>query len=381
MTYGCEKTIAMITSNKYYEESLKISLRLQDEINNSNKSPKKTENHQNERFLTIEIPTTLRGVFGIIYSIYCVHVISGHYINKRLTTSDYVHFFGDKYIQIYGNNAFSNRRANKSYMDDIVDTTERFQHIDRKIMGYKVASYARAHVTGENGISESTSRYLRTKLDGLGVNEILILLFEMGTCSFIPYFLLEIVYGNKFSSLNVQEQTEIMKMSGLDAYKTEMLSKALVTSYRRTNSIIEMFFKQYHTEETKQMIAEQMLNNIVERSALAKISGMSCLCAAKRMPCPFPDRDCPGCAYGIYEASFLYQMMDRVRTAYKRLESSESIGEKKKMQMLIDEELLPGTCEILSQVKSKFHVDIEQYKMELMDLINTKGVIENVKNN
>ena len=376
LPYSSQEVFARIKEHRFNEEALKISILLQDEVNNLRKKPKKTEDRQNERFLTIEIPTTLRIVFGTIYSIYCAHVTLEHYINKNLKVVDYIRFYGDKYQAIFGNTAFSNRRANKSFLDQIVDITERTQGVDRKIMGYKVASYARAHVEGAAGISEVTSKYLQCKMDGLDVNEILMMLFEAGTCSFIPFFLLEIIYGDRFSNLNIKDQTEVMKMTGLNAYKTETLSKALVTAYRRTKNLIDAFFSQYHSAAGKKVAAEQMLNNIVEKSALARVPGMNCMCAAKRLPCPFPSRECPGCIYGIYETSFFFQIMDKVRSAYQKLGNAKTENERRKIQAIIDDELLPASCELLSIAKSKYGIDVEIYKQELIDMINSKGYIE-----
>lgn len=381
LPYDNVTTLKMIYKNIYRNEAIEISIRLQNEINNSNIKPKKTKDRQDERFLTIEIPTSLRMIFGTIYSIYCVQVKSGRYINKALSAGDYLRFFGEKYVQIFGNVPFSNRRANKSFLDEVVNITESQHGIDKKIMGYRVASYARAHVEGQNGISTVTSKYLETKLDGLSVDEILMQLFETGTCSFVPYFLLEIVYGKKLSDLSVYEQTEIINLSGLNAYRTEMLSKALVNAYRRTYGAVEIIFKQYKKDESKQIVAEQMLNNIVNRTALSKTIGISCLCAAKRLPCPFQNRECAGCSYGIYEMSFFYNAMERIRELYNKLANAQTLGEQRKIQMLLDEEALPALVEILSVAKNKYHMDIAKYQKELVSLISTKGRIElDVKN-
>ena len=83
-------------------------------------------------------------------------------------------------------------------------------------LGYTVAQYSRGHIRGSN----STPRYLSAKLDGLDINEIMILLFESGFCSFITNNLLQLVYGDQYQSLDVQAQNKLIKQSNLNAYKS-----------------------------------------------------------------------------------------------------------------------------------------------------------------
>lgn len=376
-----DEMLERIRKGQYKSDAFNISLQLQSEINDANMEPHKTKDRQHRRFLTIEIPTSLRTVFGLAYLIYCCHVHKGHYINKNLTVKAYQNFYGEKYLEVFGNVPFSNRRANKSFLDDIVSTVEKKYGANRNIMSTRVASFARAHVEDASGLSDMISRYLSCKLDGLNQDEILMLLFETGTCSFIPFFLLEIAYGEKFSSLNVSEQTQIMCMSGLDANKSELLAKTIDKAYRRSLQVVNDFFRTYVTQESKQEAAELMLCNIVNRTAQAKEFATSCLYMAKRLPCPFRPRRCFGCGCGIYELCLFDHLMDRVKSLYTQLEQAKTPGERRKLQLLLDDEFLPATVEILFVAKKTYRIDIEPYRTELAELITKKGELSNVSNN
>ncbi|MBQ6270497.1 MAG: helix-turn-helix domain-containing protein [Clostridiales bacterium] len=373
LPYTPEETILNIRNASFDKDAIMLSIKLEGELNNRIIPPHKTREKQSERGLTLHIPTSLRVVFGTIYAIYCYHVHSGHSINKNLSEFMFVRFFGPDYEKIFGIKPFSNRRANKSYMDEIAQNVTSDIGAVPNFLGYTVAQYSRGHVRGSN----STPRYLSAKLDGLDKNEIMMLLFESGFCSFITNNLLQLVYGDQYRSLDVQSQNNLIKLSNLNAYKSETLTSLLDSAYTRSEKALNTILQNIKKENDKKYVAEQMLVNIATRSSLSGSSGISCLCAARRLPCANPNRTCFGCIFGIYEASFFYLALDQVKQAYKRLNRSKTIAERTKNQMLIDQEILPAITEIISVAETSYGMDLSEYKENLISLITSKGVTEN----
>lgn len=372
--YSVNWMIQRIRVYKFSQEAIKISLRLQSEINASNIAPSKTREAQNERFLLIHIPTSLQHIFGVIYAIYCYHVLSGSTFTKTLSFAGFRNFFGEDYQIKFGNRIFQNRRANKSYLDAIAENADENRKTSPSMLGYIVAQFSRAHVKG----SESTHRYLSTKMDGYSIDDITVMLFEAGFCSFITNNLLEIVYGEKYNQLTVGEQNALIQTSNLDAYKADKIATLLDTAYHCSKSTITTVFKQYTSHEEKRQIAEEILLNLAEQTAISKIPGISCICAARRLPCAYPSRNCFGCKYGVYETSFFYLALEHIKEQYHLVSQSRTIAEKEKNQKLLENESLPAICEIMHIAHYTYGMDISEFRDELIYLITTKGGTKNV---
>lgn len=365
----------MIESGEYKDEAIAMSLLLENEINGSHAKPHKTKDSQDNGFLVITFPESLRFIIGLVYSICCIHC-KDKLVKKRLEVKDYIAFFGDSYRKIFGNQPFLNRRANKSFEDAIAEITERDSVTSNKLLGYIVASYARGHSFKSGNLSSVTYKYLQTKMDGYSVNEILMMLWESGTCSFIPYMLLAMVYGEQFEQLTFQQQSQMISMSKLTALSAENISDLVQKVQVRSNAVLDRIFYNYNNAENRQTIANQMLMNIVQREAVGKQMGVSCLCAARRVPCAHTNRqDCLGCEYAIYEHGLFFFAVQRIRIMYEKLGNARTDGERRKISGMLEDIYLPAVYEMMLFSKEQYGMNIEAYKNEIVELMNGGATI------
>lgn len=372
-----EDAIEKIKLGLYDDEAVKAADLLEHYINNLYIPPSKTKNRQKERFLVVSLRTSLRKVIGIAYTLFCYHFSELKKPEGNFKINDYLEFFGDRYVRIFGMKPFSNRRANKSFLGEVATITEKKQGVDNKVLGYRVASYARAHIENDMGISTVTSKYLTTKLDGLSKDEILFELFEAGFCSFVPYYLLEIVYGESFSKLSVGDQTQIIKKWGVSANMTEEIVIYLEDCYKKADLSINQFFRNCGTEK-KRELAEEMLESIINRKAIGKDKGVSCLPAARKLPCLNMKRDCClGCKYAINEKTYFWKALNVVNEAYLRIKHAKTEGEKNKYQLMLNKEYLVGLTEMLEIAKSKYGIEVDSYQHLLGDIIKKRGIEKN----
>ena len=370
LLHSKRKVKQMILNNQYEQEAERMSLLLQAEINGKYMNPEKTADSQDTEYLIITIPESLRSVIGTVYSICCLHSDDDVLVSVEKEAKDYIDFFGDSYLKVFGNIPFMNRRANKSFLDALAEITEKDSDNSNKLMGYMVASFARSHSFSGGRLSETTYKYLQTKLDGHSLNEIMMLLWDVGPCSFVPYMLLNVIYGDKFAMLKVEEQAEIMKMVALTPAAAEAISEAVQRIYIKSQAVLDYIFHNYKEPESKKLIAKQILENIIQRKAVGKQLGVICLCSARGVPCVHLNKEiCIGCLFSIYERGFFYFMIERIRDMYISLDRAKTEGERRKIQGLLDEIYIPAVYDILHFSKYAYGMDVEDYKLEIMNLM------------
>lgn len=377
LPYDDEDMTERISAGNFAKEAEFISHLLQDKINNSNDKPNKTQDRQNSRFLVVVFPESLRTIIGTAYAIYNMHMRKNPKKILVHLIREYKALYGDYYTKVFGNKPFSNRKANKAFLDRIEENAEREAGTDNKVLGYRVASYARAHTEGIGQLSAITAKYLQTKLDGLTVDEVLMQLFETGACSFIPCMLFEIAYDKKFSELPVDMQTKILVQADINAHQAESAVVALQRAYWGSKEVVERIFSGYNPEEAKAS-AKTMLANVLNRNALAKHTDVSCLCAAMHVPCKCLDREnCLGCQYALYDKGILFYAFQTIRRECVKLAKAKTDGEKIKRRMLLEDEYLPAMIMILKHCKDIYGMDVEYYKAKLTELM-TQYLIEEV---
>ena len=373
INYNWEELKDKLCEKEFDEEAINYSLLIQKRINESNILPNKTKNKQRERFLVIDIPTSLRSVFGRVYSIYCKHNEESR-INKNITYKDYFSLLGFDYFKLFGNYSLSNRRLNKSYLNFLSDIISH-SGISSYSMSYRVASYARAHVEPDHQLSETTSKYLMHKMDGLSVDEVLVQLLENGICSFTVRYLLEIAYGEQFQQLGFKEQAALVNQMNLTAFKAEGIARVINDSFMRSKVLLDDLFRSFRTESAKKNHAALMLKTISSRQALTNIYGLSCIILATKKSCPYRyQRSCIGCQNSIQDLAFFLILVERINTAYLKIKKAKTEATKRLLQNQIEEELLPSAYEILFLAKSQFDYDISIYTEKLIEIIERRGI-------
>ncbi len=369
-----EKVLEMIKTGTYAGEANKISLILEAEINNRKTRMHKTQDKQDSEFLTVHIPESLREVVGTVYSIYVIHAnCSRSFQQQSINARDYVNFFGPDYKKSFGDNVYSNRRGNKAFMNIISEIVEASDPKGNKLLGYTVAQFARGHVASKDGISSMTSRYLQTKMDGLTPNEILMLLWDSGCCSFVPYMLLQIIYGDKFIQLPVKDQTEVLAISGLNAYSSEMMVKTVHESYYRAKSTMDSLFKQFFDSETKRIMSKQIIGNMLTKRAQSKQIGVLCIMSAMKKPCVFVGKqDCWGCPYAIYERACLMYGVDKIKEIQEKKNKSKTPAESRKYEEMLDKMYLPCMLDILVFCNKSYGMDISPYQKSIIEILSNE---------
>lgn len=367
-----ESVLQKIREGVYNEEASMLAVMLEGEVMARKIVPSKTRKKQKSRQLTIVIPETLREIIGTIYAINCVHHAGKQCFPMHIFhVPDYAFFFGKEYTETFGNSVISVRRANKAFLSNVAETVE--QNHENKAMGYAVASYARAHTNaGVEGLPlpAVTSRYLRHSLDGMSKNEVIVLLMEAGTCSFIPYMLLKTIYGEDFIKLPVRKQNFLITESGLDADRTEEMLLALTKNYSKAERMVaELLGTGDQQVQRKQ--AREILEHITNRTALGKQKCTSCLRMAARKSCQYPGRkECIGCGYSILEKGVLFSLFERIGKRMQAITNAGTEGEKKKNCMLLEQVEIPAVYEMLYALKEIYHADISLYLQQLKKIIN-----------
>lgn len=356
-----------ILSGKFDEkEAGELSLLLESIINEKKMSPIKT----GKGILRVHFSETLRPIIGLMYACCLVHADEEFIKGMTLGEKAYREFYGEDYTKIFGMKPFMNRRANKSFADTLVTITERTNDNEHKVRGYIIAGYARSHSNRRGQIPSATYKYLQYKLDGLSDNEVIKMLFELGTCSFTVNMLLEAVYGEKYKNLPVEYQAEIVKETGLTAHTTEILSEAVLKAQRRSQKLAEEIMKAYPTDEGQKKACKKAMINIIEGRAAAKNPGISCLNLAFCRPCIEPHcEDCPGCENAILHKGAFFTVFRVLEEAYRKMRSAVTEGTVKKYQALIDQKFLPATIELLSICKKEYGMNISEGENKIRRLI------------
>lgn len=352
------------------KEADELSVSLESLIQVKKIRPCKTQ----REFLRVHFPESIRPVIGLAYACCLTHA-SGEFLDGIKPSANlYISFYGEDYKKVFGKKAFMNRRANKSYADAIVEITERRKDKEHKVRGYMVATFARGHVSKQGSLSGMTQKYLSCKMDGLTDNEILMLLWDLGTCSFTVNMLLEAVYGKSFGDLPVKQQAELVKESGISSYEAEMASNIVLKAYRRSKRLAEELIASYPTAEGQKKACRNAMVNLIEGNAAAKNNGISCLNLAFLRPCTEPHcKDCLGCENAILHKGALCSAFMILSDTYRKMNAAETEATRRMYQALIDEKYLPAIYELLTVCKKIYRVDVTKYITKIKDLIMNKG--------
>lgn len=354
------------------KEADELAILLEMAIQGSQEQPEKTKKER----LRVTFSDKLRPIIGLAYACCLVHATGEFIEGIRPEISLFHEFYGPKYKKIFGNKGFANRRANKSYGDTVVAVSDRKNGRHNKVLGYVLAGYARGHSTQRGKIPAITHHYLSYKMDGLSDNEILMMLWDLGCCSFVVNYLLEAIYGEAFRSLPVLDQAEIVKSTGLTAYGSEIISDTVLRAERRSKQLAESVLKSYPTVEGQQKACKEAFTAIIRREAAGKDNGIMCLSHAFMHPCTKPQCEhCPGCENAIMTKGAYYTVFKVLKEAYEKRDSAQTERTRDMYQALIDERYLPAAYELLAACKMNYGIEISSCKNELLQLV-TKGGIE-----
>ena len=361
-----------ILDASYGQKAVQLCDLLMSECNNRNLRPHKTEKRNSDRYLLITIPETLKSVFGTIYTICLLHNELDQrrvYSGRKYAADDFARFFGSNYRIVFGNTPFSSRRANKAYLDLLLDVTNADSNVQSKVYGYQIAALARAHTKKIYQLPSTTAIYLSCKMDGLSIDQAFHHLWNNGTCGFIPHMLLDAIYEDKYATLPFAAQTQIISYQNLDAYETEFMLEAVQRAYLQATNIIKSLFFELSDDARKEK-AKQILERLLQHSAESKTANIHCLLMAIDRPCLYPARNlCFGCPYAIAEKSVWLKSMQVLQDYFALYSNAKTEGSQKKYHGLLYHSFLPAVMDLLAMLKRDYHVDISKHKQELIRLI------------
>ncbi|MGL4913585.1 MAG: hypothetical protein ACRC3Y_14270 [Romboutsia sp.] len=348
------------------EEALDIVEQVNMRLDLWNLRPSKTASNTAPN-LVMEIPESLFEFIGTLIGIGEAHYqLSSHPGKKGLISKEakdrniQVEFFGQEFIEIFGECGFNNLRAVKNY--EIIMARKG----DEKELGtgYMLASIARAHKFKLDKKAETTMVYLKYYKNMEDAEVIVTELFERGVCSFVPYMLTKIVAGEEYVlSLPHKERTKKIKETiDMDALESEMVIQGYNLALEKAKTEIDEIIRGAVCDGLEpNEVAENILLNIIYNEASSKQGDLACMLIAQGKQCVYPKREnCVGCGHEIYLKSCLFELGDRIQQAKQQALISKTQASKNKNILMIKNVLSPIVAEIFITLK-------DVYKIENMD--------------
>lgn len=365
-----------ITEGDYAEMADTASLLLEGEICGRNGRPEKTEERQKKAMLTVHFAESLRPIIGLVYLLNWLNAGGKEKIPSfRLEAKDYISFFGDVYMKIFGRQTFQNIRGCKAYLGKIAGIVEKEADSENKVMGYVVAIHARAHTWDMDRLSEVTNRYLQNTMEGHTVDEIIRTLMDNGSCSFVSFWLMSAVYGRRFEKLDFKAQSALIAEQGISAYRAEAICAAVQKAYINAKDSLNALFAGYSADTSKEL-AEGILKKVAAGHALTHIHGIQCVLLARGVSCPNGHR-CLGCSYAIYHRGALAYAVGFIQEQYRHLSLAKTEGEKTKTRLLLEKVYLPAVYEILFLSKEVYGMNVRPFAQEIKKIM--EGETDNDK--
>lgn len=265
---------------------------------------------------------------------------------------------GDDFFQLFLEENFSSRRANKAYLQAIELFADDLASDISAPKGYMLAALARSHKGSYDAFAKTTEVYLKdSNLSGLTPEFVAHELFERGVCSFIPSMLLKMIENEEYSKLPVTKQTLMIKDLNLTPNEIEniisLVEKRKDENIKILNQIIEA-----HNINLRQTILE-ILHNIGSGSAASKSDNCMCLLTAMNIICNAPERKhCIGCKYEIKTKSIIYMLAGEFSRLKEGMKFSQSESIKHKYKSIISNLILPSLEELLENASEIYGEEI-----------------------
>lgn len=338
LAYERDLTRDLLRDNKYPDNAaVQVAEDFQMRLKLMPYKPNKTGGYKGVSEIKLFIPESLKTAMGIILSVKLIHLGD----DRTLVTpvQDIVtarKFFGDGFAKAAGNRRFATRRANKAYLQGIELTAE---NEPGKPKGYMLAALARSHKGGIGTLPEITDVYLKdAAFSGYSPEFILREMFERGILGFIPAMMLEKYSGEAYRRLTVSQQTELIKVLGMEAYQLECISYMVRGAVDHAKEIVGRM-----TREEIPVI----LQNLASGYAPGKQEEMLCVRSAAGYCCCDPERSsCMGCGYEVYtKAAFHLLIREFVRITKQR--DAASGNDRERYRWILEKGLMPYITETI----------------------------------
>ena len=370
LTLAPEETLEKIKSDEYEEKDARaIVYSIMYELEFSPLKPHKTERFNNVANIKFFIPESSEVFFGKLFAIAEAHFqinnCEGSLIRIINNYKQITRYMGDDIGELFINNNFSSRKANKSYMQMIERLTDEIYTDDEfNVKGYMLASLARSHKSSYGEFAKTTSIYLKdAKMNGYSPQFVARELFERGPLSFMVSLMLNMVTENKYSDLNFQDQTKLIKAINFTPLEVE-------NSVDTVNKTLEIANKVVNDLYEKKEDILTILHRIGNGQALSKNECSLCLMTAMRKFCPYQDKNCISCEYEIGTKSTMILMSGELQRLLKEYKESNNQLEKNKNKYLAQKKVMPAIQEMLTCLKNQYGQDAVDGLEKMLEIQN-----------
>jgi signal transduction histidine kinase len=258
---------------------------------------------------------------------------------------------GEDFFQLFLEQNFSSRRANKAYLQAIELFADDLASDISAPKGYMLAALARSHKGTYAAFADTTEIYLKdANLSGLTPEFVARELFERGVCSFIPAMLLKMLENEGYSKLPVTKQTLMIKELNITPNEIENIVLIIEDRKEENIKILNQIIDTYNINLRETLL--EILHNIGSGSAASKNNNCMCLLTAMNTICNDPERQhCIGCKYEIKTKSIIYLLAGEFSRLKESIKSSKSEIMKNKFKAIISNLILPSLEELLENTR------------------------------
>jgi len=342
------------------EEARKVVNSIEFQLHNAMYTPSKTSKYSGISDLKFFVPESCREIIGKYYAAAESHrQLSNSDSDKpliRVITNPYDlgGAMGEDFFELFLEENFSSRRANKAYLQAIEVFADDVSSDIAAPKGYILAALARSHKGGYGEFSKTTEIYLKdANFSGLTPEFVAKELFERGVCSFIPHMLLTMVESNNYCQLPVSKQTLIISELNMTPNEIENMISVIDEKKAATIKIINSIVDN-EGEDNRQSILK-ILHNIGSGSAASKQNDCMCLLTAMNRICDDPERQhCIGCKYEIGTKSLIYHLSGEFKRLKSLINETDDMRVKNKNNEILSNLVLPAMEEILEYSKINY---------------------------
>lgn len=352
------------------------------QLKNRPLKPEKTSSFSNVSDIKLIIPKSTEELFGTMFSLSEAH----HKKNKNKTAfitpvKDYksiTKYLGDDIGELFLENDFHARSANKAYMQAIELLSDAILDGDTltadspHTKGYMLAALARSHKGSYGEFCKTTEVYLKDAVfSGYSAAQVAQELFERGVCSFVVSMLLNIVTERDYKKLSISKQTQLIKSVGLSVWETDTFITAYDNALESAQNMVNQILLILPEQERETKIVN-ILHNIGTGRAAAKSDDFLCLLTAMNKPCPYHDSDqCIGCKYEIITQASVFSLVKEFQRLLYLREQTNISQLKQKYTLLLKDVMAPVLSELFAAIRSEYGEEVlADYNQIIEEVLN-----------
>ena len=188
----------------------------------------------------------------------------------------------------------------------------------------------------------------------------------------MPYMLLEAVYGDKFSTLPVSTQTNILLESRLTAFTAEEGARLMRKSYLHDRDVVQTILA-----TGSKGAAKQVLQGLINREAPSKQIGIMCPQSPLRLPCAQTrSHKCIVCPYKIQQTSSVFLLISDIEDMMDKMNNSRTAGSRKKYFLALRDHYFPAAYQLLVFSKEVYKMNVSDIANRLADMYEKGGLLD-----